>query len=172
MNDRLLNRPELQAAYKLVPPLDPVPRLAAAVGRRARTTGGNQGAVRVVGQRVGKGGIRSLMHHKFFVGLTAKTQAPSWVATGSYNASEGAKTNLENLMVIRSPKLAALFYDEFCRIHAVSKPLKAPATKAKPRSRKPKLKQRKRKQSTSKGVAPLAALLVQHDKGGRPLGTG
>ena len=48
--------------------------------------------VRVVGN--GRGVTKNLMHHKFIIGLDKK-KSPLWVATGSFNITKNAETNLE-----------------------------------------------------------------------------
>jgi len=79
------------------------------------------GTIRVVGE--GRGWCKSLMHHKFLCGLNA-TGTPIWVTNGSFNMTENATTNLENLMVMEDPDIARCYFDEFKRVHALSKELK------------------------------------------------
>jgi cardiolipin hydrolase len=62
-------------------------------------------AFRLLGGRTGAG---SKMHHKFAV-IDGRT-----VAMGSYNwTMESEETNYENLVVLRSPLVAAAYADEF-----------------------------------------------------------
>ena len=79
------------------------------------------GAIRVVGE--GRGWHKSLMHHKFLIGLDKEGKA-LWVSNGSFNMTEHATTNLENLMIMEDPDVANTFLDEFKREHKLSKPLK------------------------------------------------
>lgn len=79
------------------------------------------GAIRIVGE--GKGWHKSLMHHKFLIGLD-KSGKPIWVTNGSFNMTESATTNLENLMIMEDQDVAECYYKEFKRVHALSKPLK------------------------------------------------
>ena len=77
-------------------------------------------AIRCMGLRTGKS--RSLMHHKFLVGLDASLM-PTWVTTGSYNASASAYSHLETSMFIPCPKLASEFHQEFLRVFEAARPL-------------------------------------------------
>jgi len=79
------------------------------------------GAVRVVGG--GSGWHKSLMHHKFLVGLDTNG-IPIWVTNGSFNMTENATTNLENLMIMEDAEVAKCYFDEFKRVHALSTELK------------------------------------------------
>ena len=79
------------------------------------------GVIRVVGE--GRGRYKSLMHHKFLVGLDAERQ-PLWVVNGSFNMTENALNNIENCMELQDPDIAESFFQEFKRIHRVSTPLK------------------------------------------------
>ena len=101
--DRLTKRSSNQNAYKNLEP--------AMQG----------GAIRVVGE--GKGWHKSLMHHKFLIGLD-NTGKAIWVSNGSFNMTEHATTNLENLMIMEDPDVANAFLEEFKRVHKLSKPLK------------------------------------------------
>ena len=78
------------------------------------------GAVRVVGD---KGWNKSLMHHKFLVGLDEIGEA-KWVVNGSFDMTEVATSNIENLMIIEDEDLSQCYLDEFKRVYSVSKPLK------------------------------------------------
>ena len=71
----------------------------------------------------GRGRFKSLMHHKFLIGLSAE-RTPVWVMNGSFNVTESAVTNLENIMVFDDPEIAMTFFEEFKRLHRVSQPLK------------------------------------------------
>ena len=66
---------------------------------------------------------KPLMHHKFLIGLSAARE-PIWVMNGSFNVTESAVTNLENIMIFDDPEIASTFFDEFKRLHRISKPLK------------------------------------------------
>jgi phosphatidylserine/phosphatidylglycerophosphate/cardiolipin synthase-like enzyme len=48
----------------------------------------------------------------------------SSLANGSFNVTESAVTNLENIMVFDDPEIAMTFFEEFKRLHRVSQPLK------------------------------------------------
>ena len=78
------------------------------------------GAVRVVGD---KGWNKSLMHHKFLVGLDEIGEA-KWVVNGSFDMTEVATSNIENLMIIEDEDLSQCYLDEFKRVYSVSKALK------------------------------------------------
>ena len=82
------------------------------------------GVIRTVGE--GKGRFKSLMHHKFLCGLNAARE-PIWVMNGSFNVTESAVTNIENVMIFDDPEISTSFFDEFKRIHKISKPLKIKA---------------------------------------------
>ena len=79
------------------------------------------GVIRTMGE--GKGRFKSLMHHKFLIGLSS-TREPLWVLNGSFNVTESAVTNLENIMIFDDPEIAATFFEEFKRLHKIAKPLK------------------------------------------------
>jgi hypothetical protein len=79
------------------------------------------GVIRVVGD--GRGWHKSLMHHKFLVGLDINGK-PIWVTNGSFNFTQNATTNLENLMVMEDEDVAECYFQEFKRVHALSSPLK------------------------------------------------
>ena len=79
------------------------------------------GIIRVVGE--GRGRYKSLMHHKFLVGLDSERN-PLWCVNGSFNMTENALNNIENCMELQDPDIALSFFEEFKRIHRVSAPLK------------------------------------------------
>lgn len=79
------------------------------------------GVIRTVGDSRGR--FKSLMHHKYLCGLNAARE-PIWVMNGSFNVTESAVTNIENLMIFDDPEIAQTFFDEFKRVHKISKPLK------------------------------------------------
>ena len=79
------------------------------------------GVIRTMGE--GRGRFKSLMHHKFLIGLSVERE-PIWVMNGSFNVTESAVTNLENIMIFDDPEIASTFFDEFKRLHHISKPLK------------------------------------------------
>ena len=76
------------------------------------------GAIRIVGE--GSGWHKSLMHHKFLIGLDTLGK-PLWCTNGSFNMTESALTNLENLTIMEDETIAQCYFDEFKRVHAVSK---------------------------------------------------
>lgn len=78
------------------------------------------GVIRTVG--AGRGRFKSLMHHKFMIFLNAARE-PVCVMNGSFNVTESAVTNLENLMIMEDPEIASTFFEEFKRVHRISKPL-------------------------------------------------
>jgi phosphatidylserine/phosphatidylglycerophosphate/cardiolipin synthase-like enzyme len=71
----------------------------------------------------GKGYKKSLMHHKFMVGLDARHE-PLWVCTGSFNATESAKTNIENMILLANKDIAHEYLKEFHRIKDLAVTLK------------------------------------------------
>ena len=78
-------------------------------------------AIRVIG--CGRGYSKSLMHHKFMVGMSAQGD-PLWVITGSFNFTESATKHLENCLVISDQEVAQVYLDEFVNLYKISKPLK------------------------------------------------
>jgi len=70
----------------------------------------------------GRGRSASLMHHKFLIGMDAH-ENPIWVSTGSFNLTESACTNIENLQVIENPAVAKIYMQEFKRLFTIAKPL-------------------------------------------------
>lgn len=115
--DKLCNRKPNQAAY-------------------AKLSGCYAGGViRTVGS--GRGRFKSLLHHKFLVGLD-ENREPIWVSNGSFNLTENAVTNIENVMIFDDPEIATDFFDEFKRIYAISSPLKIKKTTTKKSKKKKK----------------------------------
>ena len=101
--DRLTTRKKNQAAY-------------------AKLSGCFQGGViRTMGE--GRGRYKSLMHHKFLIGLD-EAREPVWVINGSFNVTESAVTNVENIVIFDDPEIARTFFDEFKRLHRMSKQLR------------------------------------------------
>lgn len=101
--DRLTTRKKNQAAY-------------------AKLSGCFQGGViRTMGE--GRGRFKSLMHHKFLIGLN-DAREPLWVINGSFNVTESAMTNVENIVIFDDPEIAGTFFEEFKRLHRISKPLR------------------------------------------------
>jgi len=82
------------------------------------------GVIRTVGE--GRGRFKSLMHHKFLIFLNAARE-PIGCMNGSFNVTESAVTNLENVMIFDDPEIATTFFEEFKRIHRISRPLKIKA---------------------------------------------
>lgn len=78
-------------------------------------------AIRVIG--CGRGWQKSLMHHKFLVGMGEEGD-PLWVSTGSFNMSQGATNHLENCIIIKDPDVAQIYLDEFINLYKISAPLK------------------------------------------------
>lgn len=79
------------------------------------------GVIRTIGE--GKGRFKSLMHHKFLIGLNSMRE-PVWCMNGSFNMTESAVTNIENIMIFDDPEIATTFFGEFKRLHRISKPLR------------------------------------------------
>lgn len=79
------------------------------------------GVIRTMGE--GRGRWKSLMHHKFLIGLDA-SRTPIWVVNGSFNVTESALTNIENCMIFDDPEIAETFFGEFKRLHKMSTKLR------------------------------------------------
>ncbi|MDA7838952.1 phospholipase D-like domain-containing protein [bacterium] len=79
------------------------------------------GVIRTVGE--GRGKFKSLMHHKFLIGLSAARE-PIWLMNGSFNITESALRHIENVMILDDPEIATTFFEEFKRVHRISKPLR------------------------------------------------
>ena len=79
------------------------------------------GVIRTVGE--GRGRFKSLMHHKFLIGLSPARE-PLWVMNGSFNVTESAVTNIENVMIFDDKEISTTFFEEFKRLHRISKALK------------------------------------------------
>jgi len=61
-------------------------------------------------------GNPGILHHKFIV-IDGET-----VVTGSFNfSSNAARSNDENLLIIRSPEVAALYLDEWARVRSIAR---------------------------------------------------
>ena len=71
----------------------------------------------------GSGFNKSLLHHKFLVGLD-ESKKPLWVANGSFNFTKSAVNHLENCMIIENEDVANLYRAEFMRLFPISRPLK------------------------------------------------
>lgn len=71
----------------------------------------------------GSGYNKSLLHHKFLVGMNKKKEA-IWVSNGSFNLTKSAVRHLENCMIIEDKDVATLFKKEFLRLFPLSRPLK------------------------------------------------
>ena len=56
----------------------------------------------------GSGYNKSLLHHKFLVGLDERKK-PIWVINGSFNFTKSAVNHLENTMIIENEDVAKLF---------------------------------------------------------------
>lgn len=78
----------------------------------------DKSAVRTVGRATGR--RRPLMHHKFAVGLD-EDQKPLWVLTGSYNPTQHSRGSLENVLLVRQPALAAIYWREYERLYSASR---------------------------------------------------
>lgn len=72
---------------------------------------------------VGSGYNKSLLHHKFLVGLD-EHKKPTFVINGSFNFTKSAVNHLENTMIIENEEVAKLFKAEFMRLFPISRPLK------------------------------------------------
>ena len=82
------------------------------------------GVIRTVGE--GRGRFKSLMHHKFLIFLNTARE-PIGCMNGSFNVTESALNHIENMMLFDDPEIATTFFEEFKRIHKISKPLKIKA---------------------------------------------
>ena len=78
-------------------------------------------AIRYIGS--GRGYSKSLMHHKFLVGMDEEGE-PLWVSTGSFNMTQSASRHLENCIIIRDPDVANVYLQEFVNLYKISIPLK------------------------------------------------
>jgi phosphatidylserine/phosphatidylglycerophosphate/cardiolipin synthase-like enzyme len=85
------------------------------------TLNGAKSPIHIIGS--GRGYNKSLMHHKFLVGLD-KNQLPIWVSNGSFNMTTSAVNHIENCMIIDDDEVAEVFKQEFLRLFPVSKALK------------------------------------------------
>jgi phosphatidylserine/phosphatidylglycerophosphate/cardiolipin synthase-like enzyme len=99
-NDQLVKRRSNQIAYRQLPAC-------------------YNDAIRTIGVR--KGRFKSLMHHKFLCGLDHNRNA-IWVMNGSFNLTESAVTNLENVMFLQDSVIANSFLEEFLRIYHRAQP--------------------------------------------------
>jgi len=100
--DKVAKTKTTKAKYKTLPKHDGIP------------------TIKLLG--CGRGRSASLMHHKFLVGMNEK-QEPVWVSTGSFNLTESACTNIENLMIIENKEVATAFLKEFQRLYPLAKTL-------------------------------------------------
>lgn len=82
------------------------------------------GMDRVRGLRLGRGRATSIIHSKLLVFLDQDRQAVG-CATGSWNFSgpNGSSSNIEQVLVLRDPRLASTMRDEWHRIYDISKRL-------------------------------------------------
>ena len=78
-----------------------------------------------------RGRGRSLMHHKFAVYLDA-SKRPLSVTTGSFNWTKQSTKNLEHVVEVCDPEVAARFMQEHLDVLTISTPLPKPR---KPRTR-------------------------------------
>ena len=78
-------------------------------------------AIRYIGS--GRGYSKSLMHHKFLVGMDEEGE-PLWVSTGSFNMTQSASRHLENCIIIRDSDVAKVYLQEFVNLYKISIPLK------------------------------------------------
>jgi len=100
--DKVARTPATKAKYRTLPKHDGIP------------------TIKLLG--CGRGRSASLMHHKFLVGMD-RNQKPIWVSTGSFNLTESACTNIENLMIIENTEVATAFLQEFQRLYPLAKTL-------------------------------------------------
>jgi len=75
---------------------------------------------RVKTLNAGRGRNKTLMHTKAVI-LLDYEKRPYKVITGSFNFTQNAQNNIENITVFRDPIISKLFYEEFERIFKVSK---------------------------------------------------
>lgn len=80
-----------------------------------------EGATSAVSWVRGKG--RCLMHHKFCVFLDDR-KVPTSVVTGSWNWTKQSMKNVEHILSIEDPKLAAQFMQEHLAVLKIAKPLR------------------------------------------------
>jgi phosphatidylserine/phosphatidylglycerophosphate/cardiolipin synthase-like enzyme len=100
--DKVARTKSSKAKYKTLPSHDGIP------------------TIKLLG--CGRGRSASVMHHKFLVGMN-RDQKPIWVSTGSFNLTESACTNIENLMIIENKEVATVFLNEFQRLYPIAKKL-------------------------------------------------
>lgn len=101
--DKVAKTKTTRAKYKTLPSINGIP------------------TIKLLG--CGSGRSASLMHHKFLVGMD-KDENPIWVSTGSFNLTESACTNIENMMIIENKEIAGEFLNEFQRLFKIAKHLK------------------------------------------------
>ena len=78
------------------------------------------GALRVAGD---KGRGKASMHHRFLIGLDLVGE-PQWVINGTFDMTESATTNIENIMILEDEDVSKCYMEEFKRMYALSKTLK------------------------------------------------
>ena len=78
--------------------------------------------VRTIGKKRGR--RRGLMHHKFLVGCEEGGK-PVRLLLGSFNFTNHALVNLENLVRLEHPPLAEAFRKEFTRLWDISKAIRS-----------------------------------------------
>ena len=76
----------------------------------------------------GRGRYKPIMHHKFIVGLNV-TGDPLWVITGSFNMTQHATRNRENVIALYDPLAIQAYLSEFLSIWTESQ-RKAPRKRA------------------------------------------
>jgi phosphatidylserine/phosphatidylglycerophosphate/cardiolipin synthase-like enzyme len=70
-------------------------------------------AIKFLGSRSGR--QKYLLHHKFLVAIDSEGVARSLIS-GSFNFSQNALNNLENVVYVRDRDVAQSYLDEFNRI--------------------------------------------------------
>ena len=68
----------------------------------------------------GSGRNRTMIHSKIIIGYNTDKKA-IWVTNGSWNATENAKNNIENIIIYKDPFFIAAFCNEFECLWEVSR---------------------------------------------------
>lgn len=100
--DKILRAKTTKAKYKMLP------------------KNNGKSPIQVIGS--GRGYNKSLMHHKYLVGLD-KEGDPVWVSLGSSNMTQSTTSHLESVMIINNKEVAQIYLDEFLRLYKISKSL-------------------------------------------------
>lgn len=70
-------------------------------------------SIKYIGQKKKK--FSAILHHKFLIGLDNNKKC-EFVITGSYNLSNNAANNLENIVILKEQKIINSFFHEFMAI--------------------------------------------------------